>query len=67
MPRRYVRVNGATAKPAQVITVGDEVRVRVGGRERIVEVVREVAKRVSATVAAACYIDKSPPPHRRKF
>jgi ribosome-associated heat shock protein Hsp15 len=58
----HVRVNGATAKPAQVITVGDEVRVRVGGRERIVEVVREVAKRVSATVAAACYIDKSPPP-----
>ncbi len=58
----HVRVNGATAKPAQVITVGDEVRVRVGGRERIVEVAREVSKRVSAPVAAACYIDKSPPP-----
>lgn len=58
----HVRVNGATAKPAQVITVGDEVRVRVGGRERVVEVAREVSKRVSAPVATACYIDKSPPP-----
>ncbi|GED98679.1 DUF3558 family protein [Gordonia crocea] len=58
----HVRVNGATAKPAQVVTIGDEVRVRVGGRERIVEVAREVSKRVSAPVAAACYIDKSPPP-----
>ena len=58
----HVRVNGVTAKPAQVITVGDEVRVRIGGRERVVEVAREVAKRVSAPLASACYIDKSPPP-----
>ena len=36
----HVRVNGATAKPAQHIALGDEVRVRLGGRERIVEVGR---------------------------
>ncbi|MFT4201057.1 DUF3558 family protein [Gordonia sp. (in: high G+C Gram-positive bacteria)] len=63
----HVRVNGATAKPAQVITVGDEVRVRIGGRERIVEVAREVSKRVSAPIATACYIDKSPPPPSKEI
>ncbi|MFT3900936.1 MAG: DUF3558 family protein [Gordonia sp. (in: high G+C Gram-positive bacteria)] len=63
----HVRVNGATAKPAQVITVGDEVRVRIGGRERIVEVAKEVSKRVSAPIAATCFIDKSPPPPSKEI
>ncbi|MBF6328874.1 RNA-binding S4 domain-containing protein [Nocardia transvalensis] len=58
----HVRVNGVAVKPAHQIKPGDEVRVRVGGRERIVVVERVVAKRVGAAIAAQCLIDKSPPP-----
>lgn len=62
----HVQVNGVTAKPATPVSVGDEVRVRLHGRERIVEVVRLIAKRVSAPLAAECYIDNSPPPPPRE-
>ncbi|MGV9712142.1 DUF3558 family protein [Gordonia sp. NPDC003424] len=58
----HVRVNGATAKPAQPVVVGDEVRVRLNGRERIVEVTKLISKRVSAPAAAECFIDHSPAP-----
>ncbi len=62
----HVRVNGVRAKPAQAVRAGDEVRLRHDGRERVVSVVRVIAKRVSAAVAAECYIDHSPPPPRRE-
>jgi ribosome-associated heat shock protein Hsp15 len=55
-------VNGTTAKPAQHVAVGDEVRMRAAGRERIVEVTRVVSKRVGPAVASECLIDRSPPP-----
>ncbi|MGW0250233.1 RNA-binding S4 domain-containing protein [Nocardia goodfellowii] len=58
----HVRVNGATAKPAQTIKLGDEIRIRGGGLERIVIVERIVTKRVGAPIAAQCLIDRSPPP-----
>lgn len=58
----HVKINGATAKPAQYVVPGDEVRVWAGGRERIVEVARLVSKRVGAPAAAECYVDRSPPP-----
>lgn len=58
----HVRVNDVAAKPAQHVGPGDEVRVRLDGRERIVEVVRPIAKRVGAAIAAECLIDRSPPP-----
>ena len=58
----HVRVNGTTAKPAQHVAVGDEVRVRAAGRERVVEVTGVVSKRVGPSVAAECLIDRSPPP-----
>src|ERR1700677_3459592 len=60
------RVNGVRAKPAQAVRAGDEVRLRHEERERVVIVVRVIAKRVSATVAAECYIDNSPPPPPRE-
>ncbi|MGQ4619328.1 S4 domain-containing protein [Nocardia sp. R7R-8] len=63
----HVRVNGATAKPAQPVRPGDEVRVRVGGIERIVIVERIVTKRVGAPIAAQCLIDRSPPPPPREI
>jgi ribosome-associated heat shock protein Hsp15 len=57
----HVRVNGDRAKSAQPVRVGDEVRVRSAGFDRILVVSRVVAKRVGATVAAECFIDKTPP------
>jgi ribosome-associated heat shock protein Hsp15 len=62
----HVRVNGLRVKPAHALRVGDEVRVRHEGRDRIVVVSRIITKRVSAPVAAECYIDKSPPPPPRE-
>lgn len=62
----HVKVNGERAKPATPVRVGDEVRVRGDGPERIVEVARIVVKRVGATVAAECLVDRSPPPPPRE-
>ena len=58
----HVKVNGEKAKPATAVRVGDEVRVRGDGPERVVEVARIVVKRVGAPVAVACYLDRSPAP-----
>lgn len=58
----HVRVGDARAKPSTPVAVGDTIRVRVGDRERIVEVARLLDKRVGATVAAECLVDHSPPP-----
>ncbi|MEV4289377.1 RNA-binding S4 domain-containing protein [Nonomuraea bangladeshensis] len=62
----HVRVNGVRVKPAHVVRVGDEVRLRHDGRERIVVVSKIITKRVGAPVAAECYVDKSPPPPPRE-
>jgi ribosome-associated heat shock protein Hsp15 len=61
----HVQVNGTRAKPAATVRVGDTVRARLGGRERVVEVVRLLDTRVGAELAAACLIDRSPPPPPR--
>ncbi|MFE9789096.1 RNA-binding S4 domain-containing protein [Nocardia salmonicida] len=58
----HVRVNGVTAKPALTVRLGDEIRVRHAGLERIVVVERIIHKRVGPPVAAQCLIDRSPPP-----
>jgi ribosome-associated heat shock protein Hsp15 len=58
----HVRVNGNPAKPSTKIRAGDRVDALIAERERIVEVVRPIDIRVAAAVAAACYIDHSPPP-----
>jgi ribosome-associated heat shock protein Hsp15 len=61
----HVQVNGARAKPAATVKEGDTVRLRVGDRERVVEVVRPIETRVGAGPAAECLIDRSPPPAPR--
>jgi ribosome-associated heat shock protein Hsp15 len=58
----HVRVNGDKAKPAQAVRIGDEVRVREGGVERIVIVRRLIVKRVGASVAIECFDDLTPKP-----
>ncbi|MEU0835023.1 RNA-binding S4 domain-containing protein [Streptomyces sp. NPDC056231] len=62
----HVKVNGDRAKPAQTLHVGDEVRLRHAGRDRIVVVSRIVKKRVGPPVAAECFVDNSPPPPPRE-
>lgn len=61
----HVRVNGSPAKPASSVRVGDRVEARAQGRERILEVVDVLDKRVSAKVAAESLVDHSPPPPPR--
>lgn len=62
----HVQLNGERVKPAHSVRVGDEVRLRQEGRERIVIVKRLIRKRVGAPVAAQCYVDNSPPPPPRE-
>jgi ribosome-associated heat shock protein Hsp15 len=57
----HVTVNDRSAKPSTPVRIGDRVRTRVGQRERIVEVVRVIDKRVGPKVAVECLIDHSPP------
>src|SRR5687767_3245144 len=58
----HVRVNDRLAKPATMVSPGDQVRARVGDTTRIVEVVRVIQKRVGAADAVTCYLDRTPPP-----
>ena len=62
----HVRVNGAPAKPAAPVRVGDRVEASVHGRHRVLEVARVIDKRVGAPVAAECVVDHSPPPPPRE-
>jgi ribosome-associated heat shock protein Hsp15 len=57
----HIRVNGERAKAAQPVKVGDEVRIRVSGFDRILEVRETLVKRVGAAIAAEAYLDTSPP------
>ena len=56
----HVRVNRAAAKASTPVKIGDRVEAFVE-RERILEVVRIIDKRVGAAVAATCLVDHSPP------
>lgn len=58
-------INGRPAKPATQVDVGDHIEARVQGRERIVDVVRLLSKRVGPPVAVECFHDHSPPPPER--
>ncbi|MGD0085359.1 MAG: RNA-binding S4 domain-containing protein [Acidimicrobiales bacterium] len=63
----HVRINRSVAKPASPVRVGDRITARAGGRERIIEVVRVIDKRVGALAASECYVDHSPPPPPREM
>jgi ribosome-associated heat shock protein Hsp15 len=62
----HVKVNGAAAKASTTVRPGDTVAARVGDRERVLEVVRAIDKRVGAPIAAGCIVDHSPPPPPRE-
>jgi ribosome-associated heat shock protein Hsp15 len=58
----HVRVNGKPVKASHPVRIGDRVEALVHGRQRDLEVVRVIDKRVGAAVADGCLIDHSPPP-----
>lgn len=63
----HVRVDGEPVKAAASVVVGNRIRVRQDGRERILEVTGLISKRVGAPVAVKQYVDHSPPPVPREL
>lgn len=58
----HVHVNGAAAKPAFAVRIGDTVRVRLHGHERVYRVTGLATRRGSAPEAAKHFEDLTPPP-----
>ncbi|MDN5599302.1 MAG: RNA-binding S4 domain-containing protein [Brachybacterium sp.] len=58
----HVRRNGDPVKAAQKVVVGDELRVRSPGRERVVIITRILTTRVGAPIAREAYEDPRPVP-----
>jgi ribosome-associated heat shock protein Hsp15 len=57
-----IRVNGRVVKAAAHVVAGDRVEGRIHQRDRVIEVVRLIDKRVGAPIAVECYVDHSPAP-----
>jgi ribosome-associated heat shock protein Hsp15 len=53
-------VNGGGAKASTHVKLGDRIEAFVE-RERVLEVVAVIDKRVGAAAAARCFVDRSPP------
>ena len=62
----HVRVNDMTAKAAQTVKVGDIVKVRLHGFDKIYEVTGLASRRGSAVEAAKHFADHTPPPLPKK-
>lgn len=62
-----VRVNGEHHKASYGVKIGDEVRIRIEGFDRVLVVKELLSKRVGAPLAATAYEDKSPPRPPREF
>jgi ribosome-associated heat shock protein Hsp15 len=56
-----VTVNGEPAKPATKVAVGDQVQIRRKQRTTIYLVTGLLLRRVSASAAATCFDDLTPP------
>ena len=63
----HVRVNGDPVKASYNVKVGDEVRARIQGFDRILKVTKLLVKRVGAPLAKEAYEDLTPPPPPREF
>ena len=62
----HVRVNSATAKASQAVRIGDEVRVRQSGFDKVYRVTGLPVRRGSAVEAAKHFEDLTPPPLPRE-
>lgn len=56
----HVKLNGDSAKASAKVRVGDEVRLRVHGFDRVLRVKHLLVKRMGAPVAQRCYDDETP-------
>lgn len=56
----HVRVNGERVKAAQPVRIGDELRVRIAGFDRILIVRQLLTKRVGAPLATEALEDRTP-------
>jgi len=56
----HVRLNGDKVKAAQHVRIGDELRIRIAGFDRILIVRQLLVKRVGAPLAAVAYEDRTP-------
>ena len=56
----HVRIGGERVKAAQRVAVGDEVRLRIHGFDRILQVRALIVKRVGADAAALAFTDLTP-------
>lgn len=57
----HVRLNGDKVKAAQSVRIGDELRIRISGFDRILIVRQILVKRVGAPLAALAYEERTPP------
>lgn len=58
----HAHIEGQRVKPAQKITIGQTIRVRTPGGERILRVRAMLPTRAAAPIAQQCYEDLTPPP-----
>jgi ribosome-associated heat shock protein Hsp15 len=56
----HVRLNGEKVKASQPVRIGDELRVRIAGFDRILVVRQLLTKRVGAPLAAVAAEDRTP-------
>lgn len=56
----HVQIGGERVKAAQRVSIGDEVRLRIHGFDRILQVRQLIVKRVGAESAALAVIDLTP-------
>lgn len=56
----HVKLNGESAKASTKVRVGDEVRLRVHGFDRVLKVKHLLVKRMGAPIAQRCYRDETP-------
>ena len=56
----HVRINGEPVKPATAVKIGDEVRLRINGFDKILIVTGLITKRTSAPMAQQNYEDRTP-------
>lgn len=56
----HVRINGEPVKPSSPVRIGDEIRLRINGQEKILLVTKLIIKRVGAPEASQCYTDNTP-------
>lgn len=56
-----VKIGGKSVKPSRNVALGDTITAKKGPLTIIYKVEKLIAKRVSAKLAAECYLDQSPP------